>query len=89
VVTDYDSYNITTYIEKRKKERNKKRKRKKEKEKLHYNEQITEKPLLSDFFIEEKYSRVKLKKSNEMDKRLPISIPIIVISSILMRDILS
>jgi len=89
MVTNYGSYNITTYIEKRKGEINKKRKRKKEKRKLHYNKQIIEKPLLSDFFIEGKCSRVKLKKSNEMDKRLSISIPIIVISSILMRDILS
>jgi len=44
---------------------------------------------LSDFFIEEKYSRVKLKESNKIAKRLPVGISIIVIPSTLVKDILS
>ena len=66
-----------------------KEKKKEGKEKIYYNELITEKLLLSDSFIEGKYPRVKLKKSNEMAKRLPIGISIIVIPSALVKDILS
>jgi len=39
--------------------------------------------------MEEKSLRVKLKKSNEMAKRLPIRILIIVISSAFIKDMLS
>ena len=39
--------------------------------------------------MEEKSLRVKLKKSNKMAKRLPIRIPIIIISSAFIKDILS
>jgi len=39
--------------------------------------------------MKEKSLRVKLNKSNEMAKRLPIRIPIIVISSAFIKDILS
>jgi len=37
--------------------------------------------------MEEKYLRVKLKKSNEMTKRLPIRIPIIFILYVLVKNI--
>jgi len=39
--------------------------------------------------MKEKYPRVKIKKSNEMAKRLSIRIPILVISSTFIKDILS
>ena len=86
-MADYGSYNITTYIDKGKREN--KRRKKEGKEKIYYNELITEKLLLSNSFIEGKYSRVKLKKSNEIAKRLFIGISIIIIPSILVKDILS
>ena len=57
-MANYDSYNITTYIDKGKREKK-----------------------LSDFFIEGKCSKVKLKKSNKIAKRLPVEISIIVIKS--------
>jgi len=86
MVADCGRYNITTYINKEKKE--KERRKKEKKEKIDYNKLITEKLLLSDSFIEGKFPRVKLKKSNEIAKRISIRILIIVIPFALMKDIL-
>jgi len=77
-MADCGSYNITLH-----------RQGKGRKGKIHYNELITEKPLLSDSFMEGKCPRVKLKESNEMAKRLPIGISIIAIPSALMKDMSS
>jgi len=86
-VADCGSYKVTTYIDKEKEE--KERRKKEEKGKINYNELITEKLLLSDSFIEGKCPRVKLKESNEIVRRLPIGILIIVIPSALMKNMLS
>jgi len=39
--------------------------------------------------MEEKCFRVKLEESNEVIKRLPIGIPVVIISSTLMKDMMS
>jgi len=54
-VADHGSYNIATYIEKRKKKR-----------KIHYNELITEESLLSDSFMKEKSLWIEFKECNKM-----------------------
>ena len=66
MVANHGSYNITTYIDKRKGEKK-----------------------LSDFFIEGKCPRIKLKESNKMAKRLLVGISIIVIPFALVKDMLS
>ena len=87
IITDYSSYNITTYIKEKRRE---KEERKKEKKKIKINCQdlIIEELLLSDSFIEGKCSRVKLKENNEVIKRLSIEILVIIISPTLMKDII-
>ena len=46
-------------------------------------------PLLSDCFMEEKGPRIIFKKCNKVTQRLPIRIPIVVISSTLIKDMVS
>ena len=54
-MANHGSYNIATYIEKRKKKR-----------KIHYDKLITEESLLSDSFIKEKSLWIEFKESNKM-----------------------
>jgi len=72
MVVDYGSYNITTYIGKKKEKKEKGKKKGKSKQ---YNINIiTVILLLSNSFMEGKSSRIILQKRNKMAKRLLIRI---------------
>ena len=74
---------------KEKKRNKRKRKRKEKKSRQHYYKIITVLLLLSDSFMEGKGPSIIFKECNKVTQRLPIRIPIVVISSTLIKDMTS